>query len=136
MIKTRSDSHAVPLLAAAKYFNKKRTDLVRDKVQPGEYEVDALVHIEAVMTVKEDYAASQVNKLCPWLLLQLAWNRMPEHVRNACLREAMAIYSGEMERPDTTELKTRTQLAAARANQEVDTVKRGSVIVEGEMRRY
>ncbi len=121
------------LLAAAKSFTDKVTDQLRDKVTTGTYDVNETLAIKGSLTIHPDYLQTQVNKVCPWTFLQVAWNKMPEHVRAACVREVQGVMDGSIPKPDLDELKALTKAAVSRVAVEVQQTSRGMAKFNGRL---
>lgn len=119
------------LLAVAKSFTDKVTSELRDKVTTGSYAVEATIGVKGNLDIHPDYQQTQVNKVCPWTFLQVAWNKMPEHVRNACVREVQEVMEGTRQQPDLDELKALTKAAVSRVKSSVVQTSRGMAKFNG-----
>jgi hypothetical protein len=121
------------LLAAAKGFTDKMVDTLRDEATIGVHEVDAVLNIKGSITIHPDYVQTQVNKVCPWTFLQVAWNKMPEHVRAACVREVQEVLDGTRPAPELNELKALTKAAVSRVKINVSQTSRGPTKFNGKI---
>ena len=121
------------LLAAAKGFTDKITDALRDEATVGTHTIDATLSIKGSLTIHEDYLQTQVNKVCPWTFLQVAWNKMPEHVRAACVREVQEVMEGTRPAPELAELKALTKAAVSRVKADVQQMSRGPTKFNGKI---
>lgn len=121
------------LLSLAKGFTEKVTKSLRDEASPGTYEIKAKVSLAGHLTINEDYPQTQVNKACPWTFLQVAWNKMPEHVRAACLREVQEVLDGSRPKPDLETLKALTQAAVSRVKADCEQMSRGAAKFNGKI---
>lgn len=105
------------LLALGKSLTDKRVGTLRDSVSPCVVEVDHDVHVQGKFVVHHDYEQTQVNKVCPWTFLQVAWDKMNAATRNVCVQEVQQLLR-EGVKPDTAELKqvTKTAVDAVKGN--------------------
>lgn len=124
------DLTPVEILALSRVFDprKGRAKAVREEIEPGEYEFDFNVHIEGVMTVREDYTSRIVAKAHPWTLLMLLADKVNEATLNSLVRQSVGIDKNdprvkefkervskaiqEIKDPTTTECKGRVQAKA------------------------
>lgn len=128
---TETTTKNTVLLAAAKSFTDKITDALRDEATVGTHEVDGTIAIKGSLTIHEDYDQTQVNKVCPWTFLQVAWNKMPEHVRAACVREVQEVMEGTRPKPELEELKALTKAAVSRVKSDIKQKSRGMAKFNG-----
>lgn len=126
-----STTKNINLLALAKSFTDKVTSDLRDEATAGDYEIEAQVGIRGSMTIHPDYQQTQVNKVCPWTFLQVAWNKMPEHVRAACVREVQGVMDGSIPKPNLDELKVLTKAAVSRVKSDIKQTSRGMAKFNG-----
>ena len=130
---TESTTKNINLLALAKSFTDKVTDKLRDEATAGDYEIEAQVGIRGSLSIYPDYEQTQVNKVCPWTFLQVAWNKMPEHVRAACVREVQEVMEGTRPAPELAELKALTKAAVSRVKADVQQMSRGPTKFNGKI---
>lgn len=128
---TECTSKNINLLALAKSFTDKVTDQLRDQATVGDYEIEAQVGIRGSLSIYPDYEQTQVNKVCPWTFLQVAWNKMPEHVRAACVREVQGVMDGSIPKPNLDELKVLTKAAVSRVKSDIKQTSRGMAKFNG-----
>jgi hypothetical protein len=128
---TESTTKNINLLALAKSFTDKVTDQLRDQATAGDYEIEAQVGIRGSLSIFPDYEQTQVNKVCPWTFLQVAWNKMPEHVRAACVREVQGVMDGSIPKPNLDELKVLTKAAVSRVKSDIKQTSRGMAKFNG-----
>lgn len=128
---TESTTKNINLLALAKSFTDKVTDQLRDQATAGDYEIEAQVGISGSLSIYPDYEQTQVNKVCPWTFLQVAWNKMPEHVRAACVREVQGVMDGSIPKPNLDELKVLTKAAVSRVKSDIKQTSRGMAKFNG-----
>jgi hypothetical protein len=121
------------LLALAKGFTEKVTKALRDEATAGIHHIEAKVQLDGDLCINEDYEQTQVNKACPWTFLQVAWNKMPEHVRAACCREVVEVVEGTRPKPDLDMLKALTNAAVSRVRASVTQTSRGAAKFNGKI---
>ncbi len=118
------------ILALAKMLSEKTLDDARDQVEAGEYEVEAVIHIDGDLTVGESVMTTQVNKIDPYLLLQVALSKLPKVKIDALVKEALKhIKKGE--KPDTSCIKESVGVAMAKLTKATKQPRRGTVCFDG-----
>ncbi len=120
------------ILALAKMLSDKVIDDARDQVDAGEYEVEAVVHIDGDLTVEEAVMTTQVNRIDPYLLLQVALSKLPKVQIDALVKEALKrIKKGE--KPDTSDLKESVACAMAKLTKATKQPRRGAISFAGDI---
>jgi hypothetical protein len=130
---TETTTQNTVLLALAKSFTDKVTSELRNEVKEGCHEVEGSIAIKGSLTVNGDYLQTQVNKVCPWTFLQVAWNKMPEHVRACCVREVQEVMEGTRPKPELEELKALTKAAVSRVKSDISQWSRGAAKFNGKV---
>jgi len=96
------------LLAMGKSLADTRIKKLRDSVSSCVVDINHTINIKGKFVVHADYKQKQVNKVCPWTFLKVAWNKMNAATRNACVQEAQQMIKDGVQ-PDLTELKQITK---------------------------
>lgn len=98
------------LLAIGKSLTDRRVRTIREEVDPCVVTLNHTVRVQGEFAVHEDYEQTQVNRVCPWTFLKVAWDKMNANTRNACIQEVQQ-HLREGVKPNITELKEVTQTA-------------------------
>lgn len=128
---TREATDDETILAIGKSLTDTRLRKIRNSIEPATVEVDAVVSVQGQLVVHEDYEQTQVNKACPWTMLQVAWNKLNTQTRNACVAEVQAMLRGATPKPDLTELKAITKAAVQAVKTDVKQTSKGQVKFNG-----
>jgi len=118
------------MLALGKSLTDRRVREIREQVDPCVVTLNHSVHIQGEFVVHEDYEQTQVNKVCPWTFLQIAWDKMNAATRNACIQDAQQMLR-EGVKPDVTELKEVTKSAVDAVKGEVKQTSKGQCKFNG-----
>lgn len=112
------------MLAVGKALTDKRIKAIRDRLSPCVVDLDHTLHVRGELAIHADYKQTQVNKVCPWTFLQVAWNKMNAATRNACVQEVQQMLRDGV-KPDTAELKEVTQVAVDAVKGKVEQTSKG-----------
>jgi hypothetical protein len=120
------------LLAILKTFSKEEADEARDAagLQPGKYEVDALVRIKGRLSVGTNYDADNVMKLCPWRLFKIALSKCNAATAESIAEEALAALDAGTP-IDTEEVKNSVNRLCNRLKRRTLTPCKGAVRFDG-----
>ena len=128
---TREANSTESLLAVGKSLTDARMRNLRGAVQPDTVYVDAQIGVRGQLVIHQDYEQTQVNKVCPWTFLQVAWNKLNEQTRNACVAEVQGMLRGQTDKPDLAELKAVTKAAVQAVKTDVKQTSKGQVKFNG-----
>lgn len=120
----RKAGKKVSMLAIGKALTDSKIGKFRDQAEVGIYDVDSMISIKGQFAIHEDYEQTQVNKVCPWTFLQVAWNKMNQQTRNACIQEVQKMLRDDI-KPDVKELKAVTKAAVGAVKKDVKQISRG-----------
>lgn len=112
------------MLAMGKALTDKRIKIIREGLSPCVVEVNSTLHVRGELAIHADYEQTQVNKVCPWTFLQVAWNKMNAATRNACVQEVQQMLR-DGAKPDVAELKEVTQMAVNAVKSKVKQKSKG-----------
>lgn len=113
------------------------SDEEREKLSPGEYTVDAKIHLTAKITVGKDQMAKQVNKVEPWVALGIALDHLNDVTRRHIIDQLASI----LDKPEDSDeerkvkkdrretIKTSTQEAMESLAMETMQPRKGAVKV-------
>lgn len=120
------------ILAILKTYSKEEADKARDDagLQPGKYEVDALVRIKGRLSVGANYESPNVMKLCPWTLFKIALSKCNAATAESIAEEALAALDAGT-KVETDEIKRSVNRLCERMKRETITPCRGAVRFDG-----
>lgn len=113
-----------------KTVSEKLAKVMRKTIKPGLYQVDCMVHIKGELKVCADYEQKQVNKLNPWLLVQVLMDKLNGQTLESVVHETLA-RQVEDDDPDIEDLKVRTMAAAATMAESCKQISKGPTFWEG-----
>lgn len=116
--------------AMRKVVSEKLAKVMRIGIKPGLHQVDCMVHVKGELKVCADYQQKQVNKLNPWLLVQVLMDKLNGQTLESVVHETLA-RQVEDDDPDIEDLKLRTQVAAAAMAQSCMQMSKGPTFWEG-----
>lgn len=117
-------------LALAKLFNDDAAKELREAVKPGSYEIEEALKITGVLVVAPDHTAMNAQRLCPWSLVLIMMERMKGVTIDEIVKEA-ARRARLSKPPDTSDLKSKTELAAAKLMGATAALRKGAAKWEG-----
>lgn len=125
------------IVTLAKMLSKSVVDVARDQLEDGTmYDVEGVVHVRGTMSIAEATMTKQVNRLNPYVLMQVALSKLPSVKLEEFLKEALAMQErmkDDEDAPEIVEIKERVTQAMARLTAGVLQRRRGAVSFDGEI---
>lgn len=125
------------VLALAKMLTEKVVSDARDLVGDGHaYDVEATIHVRGTVSVGEATMTKQVNRLNPYILMQVALSKLNGVSVESFVAEVMALQAKNVEGKESAEflaIKASVSSAMEKLTAGVTQRRRGGVSFEGEI---
>jgi hypothetical protein len=125
------------VLALAKMLTEKVVSDARDLVGDGHaYDVEATIHVRGTVSVGEATMTKQVNRLNPYILMQVALSKLNGVSVESFVAEVMALQAKNVDGKESAEflaIKASVSSAMEKLTAGVTQRRRGGVSFEGEI---
>ncbi len=125
------------VLALAKMLTDKVVDDARDLIAEGHaYDVEAVIHVRGMLSVGEATLTKQVNKLNPYVLMQVALSKLNGVSVESFVEEVLALQARNIpgkETPEFVAIKLSVSAAMEKLTAGVTQRRRGAVAFDGDV---
>jgi hypothetical protein len=125
------------ILALAKMLTEKVVSDARDLVGDGHaYDVEATIHVRGTVSVGEATMTKQVNRLNPYILMQVALSKLNGVSVESFVAEVMALQAKNVDGKESAEflaIKASVSSAMEKLTAGVTQPRRGAVSFDGEI---